>query len=70
MKPAIIGVVLGAVSALVAARLLETLVFGVTASDPFTLAIVAGVLLLVSAAASLLPAWRAAKLDPATVLRD
>ena len=70
MKPAIIGVVVGAVAALLAARLLETLVFGVQASDPLTLAIVAGTLLLVSAAASLLPAWRAAKLDPATVLRD
>ncbi len=70
MKPAILGVVVGAVSALFAARLLETLVFGVKASDPVTLAIVAGALLLVSAAASLLPAWRASKLDPATVLRD
>ena len=42
----------------------------VAASDPLTLAVVAGTLLVVSAAASLLPAWRASKLDPATVLRD
>jgi predicted permease len=70
MKPAILGVALGAVGALFASRLLERLVFGVKASDPLTLAIVAGVLLVVAAAASLLPAWRASRLDPVAALRD
>jgi ABC-type lipoprotein release transport system permease subunit len=42
----------------------------VKASDPLTLAVVAASLLFVAVAASLLPAWRAAKLDPLTVLRD
>lgn len=70
MKPAVLGVALGAVGALFASRLLERLVFGVKASDPLTLAIVAAVLLVVAAAASLLPAWRASKLDPVAALRD
>ena len=70
MKPALLGIALGAAGALLAAGLLDKLVFGVKASDPLTLAVVAGSLLLVSIAASVLPAWRAAKLDPLTVLRD
>jgi putative ABC transport system permease protein len=70
LKPALLGIVLGAAGALLAAGLLEKLVFGVKASDPLTLAVVAVSLLLVAVAASLLPAWRAARLDPVTVLRD
>jgi ABC-type antimicrobial peptide transport system permease subunit len=70
LKPAIIGIVLGAAGALAAARLLEQLVFGVKATDPLTLAVVAATLLAVSVAASLVPAWRASKLDPLTVLRE
>ena len=70
LKPALMGIGLGAVGALLAARLLEKLVFGVKASDPLTLAVVAAALLAISIAASLLPAWRAARLDPVAVLRD
>jgi putative ABC transport system permease protein len=70
LKPTLVGIALGAVGALLAARLLEKLVFGVKASDPLTLGVVALALLAVSVAASLLPAWRAARLDPVTALRD
>jgi putative ABC transport system permease protein len=70
LKPTLVGIGLGIVGALLAARLLEKLVFGVKASDPLTLVVVSGTLLAVSVAASLLPAWRAARLDPVTVLRD
>ena len=70
MKPALLGIALGTVGALVAAGLLEKLVFGVKARDPLTLAVVAGALIVVSILASLLPAWRASRLDPLTVLRD
>jgi putative ABC transport system permease protein len=70
MKPALLGIAVGAVGAFFAAGVLNKLVFGVKASDPLTLAVVATALLLVSIAASLIPAWRAAKLDPLTVLRD
>jgi predicted permease len=70
LKPTLVGIALGAAGALLAARLLEKLVYGVKASDPLTLGVVAATLLMVSIAASLLPAWRAARLDPVTVLRD
>ena len=70
LKPALLGIVIGAAGAVMAASLLDNLVFGVKPSDPITLAVVAGSLLVVSIAASLLPAWRATRLDPLTVLRD
>ena len=69
MTPAVIGIVAGAVAALGASRLLDRLVFGISASDPLTLAVVAGLLALVALLASLVPAYRAARLDPLTVLR-
>ena len=69
MTPAIVGIVLGTLAALLSARLLERLVFGVSASDPLTLAAVAGTLTAVALLASLLPAWRASRLDPLKVLR-
>jgi putative ABC transport system permease protein len=69
MTPAIIGIAAGAVSALGSAKLLEKLVFGISASDPLTLAAVAATLLVVALLASLLPAYRASRLDPLRVLR-
>jgi putative ABC transport system permease protein len=70
MTPALIGIAIGTVAALGAGRILDKLVFGVSASDPLTLAIVAGMLAIVALIASLLPAYRASRLDPLTVLRD
>ena len=69
MVPALVGILAGAVVAFASARLLEKLVFGVSATDPLTLAAVAGTLATVALAASLLPAYRAARLDPLKVLR-
>ena len=70
MTPALIGIAAGAVAALASARLLEKLVFGVSASDPLTLAAVAGTLAFVALMASLVPAYRAARVDPLNALRD
>ena len=70
MAPAIIGIAAGAVAALGSGRILEKLVFGVSVSDPLTLAVVAGMLAIVALIASLVPAYRASRLDPLTVLRD
>ena len=69
MTPAVIGIAAGVVAALGASRLLDRLVFGVSASDPLTLAVVAALLGFVALLASLVPAYRAARLDPLTVLR-
>ena len=49
--------------------MLERIAFGVSASDPLILAAVAGVLALVALAASLVPAFRASRVDPLTALR-
>lgn len=69
MKPALFGIALGAAGALAAGRLMTTMVYGVSPSDPLTLAAVAAALCAVALAASLLPAWRAARVNPLTVLR-
>jgi predicted permease len=69
MTPAVIGIAAGAVAALAAARILSRLVYGVSASDPVTLMAVAGTLALVAFLASLIPAYRASRLDPLVILR-
>jgi len=69
MTPALIGIAAGALAALAAGRLMAKLVFGVSASDPLTLASVSALLILVALLASLVPAYRASRVDPAEVLR-
>jgi putative ABC transport system permease protein len=64
------GVGLGLVAALVAARAMSSLLFGVGAADPLTFAAIAGLLLLVALAACALQARRAIRVQPAMVLRD
>ena len=66
---AAVGVVAGLVGALGLMRVLRSLLFGVSPTDPFALAGAALLLVAVSAAASWLPARRAAALDPAQALR-
>jgi putative ABC transport system permease protein len=68
MWPTLVGIAVGAIAALVSARILKTLVFGVSASDPMTLAGAAMVLGLVALMASLVPARRASRLDSVKVL--
>jgi putative ABC transport system permease protein len=63
------GVALGLVGALLAGRLLQGLLFGVGASDVGTLALTVAVLGAVAVAASLLPAWRATRVDPVRCMR-
>jgi len=70
MTPTVIGVAAGAAAALASGRLLEKMVFGVSASDPLTLVLVSATLLLVALAASVVPAYRASRLDPSDVLRE
>jgi putative ABC transport system permease protein len=69
MSPALVGVAAGTIAALASAKVMRTLVFGVSASDPLTLAAVAATLALVALMASLVPAYRASCLDPVKVLR-
>ena len=69
MSPALIGIAAGTIAALASAKILERLVFGISASDPLTLAAVAATLAFVALIASLVPAYRASRLDPLKVLR-
>jgi putative ABC transport system permease protein len=65
-----IGLVAGTVIALVCARFIEGMLYGVGAVDPISLLIAALVLCLAGCAACLLPALRAARTDPITALRE
>jgi putative ABC transport system permease protein len=69
MSPALIGIAAGTIAALASAKVLRTLVFGVSPSDPLTLAAVAATLAAVALLASLVPAYRAVRLDPVKILR-
>jgi ABC-type antimicrobial peptide transport system permease subunit len=66
----LIGVPLGLGASFACARLVRSMLFGVTPGDPVTLAGASGVLLLVAAIAGYLPARRAARLDPVVTLRE
>jgi len=63
------GLVGGIVLALVAGRLLEGVLVGVTGKDPLTLALVTATMLGAAVLAALVPAVRAARVDPVTALR-
>jgi putative ABC transport system permease protein len=64
-----IGLTLGFVSALGLTRLMESLLFGVGARDPITIAAVAGILGCVALLACYIPAYRATQVDPMAALR-
>jgi putative ABC transport system permease protein len=64
-----VGVALGLVGALVLTRVMSSLLFGVSATDPATLVTISLILVAVALLASYIPARRAAKLDPLIALR-
>jgi predicted permease len=64
------GMLLGAVGLFFATRFVESMLHGVSAYDPLTLAAVAATLLLVTILAAIVPALRAARLDPIETLRS
>jgi len=68
--PALLGVALGVGGGIIAGRALQAMLFGVDAADPLTFVLVATLLLIVAALASVLPARRAARVDPARALAD
>jgi len=64
-----VGLVIGVAGLFVGGRLLRTLLFGVTPSDPLSLTAIAATLIAVALAASWLPARRAARVSPMSALR-
>ena len=69
MTLTLLGMGIGLAGALLLTRLLQSLLFGVTPTDPTTFAVVGLLLLAVALAAATIPAWRAVRVDPGTVLR-
>jgi predicted permease len=63
------GVGLGIPAALMSARVLQSLMFGVTTSDMTTLIASATLLIGIAASAAVIPAWRAVRVDPMIALR-
>jgi predicted permease len=66
---AVVGVVSGMLLALALTRLMSGLLFGVTATDPWTFSAVGGLLVLVALVSALVPAIRATRIDGAQALR-
>ena len=65
-----IGLAIGLLLSLLSSRVLTTMVFGLSAVDWTTYTLVGGAVLAVTLLAAFIPAWRASRIDPLTVLRQ
>jgi putative ABC transport system permease protein len=70
LRLALLGVAIGVALSLAATRLLTALLYGTSATDAATFASVAALLALIATGASLVPAFRASRVDPLVALRD
>lgn len=69
MRLALIGIVPGALGAFFAARGMSALLFGIAPGDPITFGVALALILLITLAASVVPAFRAVRVTPMSVLR-
>jgi putative ABC transport system permease protein len=69
LKLVVAGIVIGLVAAFALTRVMSTLLFGVTATDPTTFTLISLLLVAVAAIASYLPARRATRVNPIIALR-
>jgi predicted permease len=66
----LVGIIAGLAAAVLATRLLASMLYGVSATDPLTFGTVATLLVGVALAACAVPAFRAVRIDPTTALRQ
>jgi ABC-type antimicrobial peptide transport system permease subunit len=69
LKPTLAGIGLGLVLAAVLVRVIDALLFGISPYDPGTFTLVAAIVLGVGLVATLIPAYRATRVDPIVTLR-
>ncbi len=69
LRPALIGLGLGLAASVGVTRLIQSMLYATQPLDPIVFLLVTATLLLVAAAACVLPAWRASRLDPMQALR-
>jgi ABC-type antimicrobial peptide transport system permease subunit len=69
MKLVVVGIVIGLIAAFALTRVMSSLLFGVTATDPVTFTLISLLLVAVAVLASYIPARRATKVDPIIALR-
>jgi putative ABC transport system permease protein len=69
LKLVLVGVVIGLIAAFLLTRVMSTLLFGITPTDPMTFTLISAILILVALIASYIPARRATKVDPVIALR-
>jgi putative ABC transport system permease protein len=70
MRPTLIGVAIGVAVALALGRVLANLIYGVKPTDPITFGAVSVLLAAVALFASVIPAYRATRVEPMKTLRD
>jgi putative ABC transport system permease protein len=70
LKPILLGVGIGLAAALALGRVVASLIYGVRPTDPLTFATVAALLVAVGVLATIVPAYRATRVEPIRTLRD
>jgi putative ABC transport system permease protein len=70
MKPTLIGAAIGLAAALAMGRIAASMIYGVSVRDMATFASATALIVLIAFAASLIPALRATRVDPLTVLHE
>jgi putative ABC transport system permease protein len=70
LKPIVLGVGIGLAAAALLSRVVASLVFGVRPTDPLTFSAVALLLVVVGVLASIIPAYRATRVEPISILRE
>jgi putative ABC transport system permease protein len=70
MLPALLGIAFGLLAAYILTRIMSSMLYQISATDPLVFLLASGALTLVALLATYIPAYRAAKIDPAVALRQ